>query len=94
MKAIINLPKSSVYAKYNYLTFEVVEVLSKIIAININGTTTDFGHKEVLIVDINTELQKEYDSYNWGSKNNFKNLELYAFNNGILHREPEYNCPA
>ena len=94
MKAIINVNKKSAYADFNGRTYEVVEVLEKRISLNILGTTTDFTPKEVIIVDIDENLQKEYDSYNWGSKNCFKALEFYAFQNGILHKTPQYNCPA
>lgn len=94
MKAIINVNKKSAYADFNGRTFEVTEILDTRVSLNILGTVTDFSHKEVSIVDIDTELQNEYDSYNWGSRNCFKALELYAFNNGILHKTPQYNCPA
>jgi hypothetical protein len=94
MKAIINVNKKSAYRDFNGRTFDVVNIHFKTVSLDITGTITDFTHKEVLIVDIDDELQKEYDSYNWGSKNMFRALELYAFNNGIMHITPEYNCPA
>jgi hypothetical protein len=64
MKAIIKVNKNSSFAKHNYLTFDVKEVLSKnLIALNINGVTTDFSVKEVIVVDfakeINSRLNKD-----------------------------------
>ena len=63
MKAIVNVSKTSAYAKYNGLTFEVKEILpiSPIIALGIvneSGITivTDFHFKEVFIVDIQEEI--------------------------------------
>lgn len=58
MKAIINVSKGSAYSQYNGLTFEVKEVLSKSVAVDINGVTTDFSFSEVMIVDIYQEVNK------------------------------------
>ena len=60
MKAIINVQKGSAYAKYNGLTFEVRELMSSTIALDMNGQTTDFNFDEVLIVDLINEFL-EYD---------------------------------
>lgn len=62
MKAIVNVNKKSAYAKYNGLTFEVESVLSQQVALAVPNAITnridsvDFGHSEVLIVDIKQEL--------------------------------------
>ena len=64
MKAIVNVNKKSAYAKYNGLTFEVESVLSQQVALAIPNAitnridTVDFGHSEVLIVDIKQELNQ------------------------------------
>jgi CYTH domain-containing protein len=62
MKAIVNVNKNSHYVKFNGLTFEVKELLSKQVALLIPNVefgkdiTTDFGFKEVIIVDIVDEI--------------------------------------
>jgi hypothetical protein len=101
MKAIVNVNKGSNYARFNGLTFEVAEVLSQQVAILIpskelgKDVTTDFGHSEIIIVDIEKELQKAYDNYNWGSDiRTYKNLEAYCIKRGIITLKPNYNCPA
>jgi hypothetical protein len=63
MKAIIKVSKNSSFAKFNGHTFEVKEVLSAnstnpIFAMDINGSTTDFTSKEIMIVDLVSELNK------------------------------------
>jgi len=67
MKAIIKVNKNSSFAKYNFLTFDVKQVLSRnLVALNINGQTVDFSVKEVIIVDfakeINSRLNKDVTS--------------------------------
>lgn len=101
MKAIVKVNKNSSYSRFNGLTFEVKEVLSQQIALFIpslelgKDLTTDFGHSEVIIVDIENELQKAYDNYNWGSDTRtYRNLEAYCIKNGIIVSKPKYNCPA
>lgn len=94
MKAIVNVKKSNQYSKFNFKTFEVVEVLSNLIALNLNGVTTDFSHKEVIIVDIENEMQIAYDNYNWGTNIYvFHNLRSYCDKNKI-DVKLEYKCPA
>ena len=101
MKAIVNVNESSNYARFNGLTFEVAEVLSQQVAVLIpskefgRDIVTDFGHIEVIIVDIEKELQKAYDNYNWGSDNKtYRNLEAYCKKRAIVINKPVYNCPA
>jgi len=94
MKAIVNVNKKSAYSKYNGLTFDVIDVMSTIISLNIDNRTVDFSHKELFIVDINNELQREYDNYNWGSKTYLNQLKLYCAFNDIVYINPKYNCPA
>jgi hypothetical protein len=93
MKAIVNVNKNSEYAKYNGNTFEVKDVLSQRIGLIIDGTITDFGYIEVIIVDIKKEIQIEYDKHNWGSLNCYLNLKSYCDLNKI-DIYTEYNCPA
>jgi len=94
MKAIVKVLRSSAYYDYNGRTFEVKELLSTLVGLDILGTTVDFLHTEVMIVDIDSEFQCEYDKFNWGSKNCYRNLESYASANAILYKRPEYRCPA
>lgn len=75
MRAIITgVKKSSGFAYLNGHTFEVKEVLSNIVALYIPSQTIagkydtcDFSFAEVTIVDIDEEVQKAFDAYNWGS---------------------------
>jgi hypothetical protein len=90
MKAIVNVNKESAYAHLNGHTFEVKEVLDRLIALDVNGAITDFGHKEVMIVDFQNELQKEFDSFKWNGGGNYSNLQKYAINNKIVFTEPKY----
>jgi hypothetical protein len=99
MKAIIKVNNQSAYSKYNFLTFEVKEVLRDIISIKIEeNLSADFSIKEVIIIDFNKEYQKAYDANNWGA--NWKNsacfnfLCEYALFNNICAKKLEYNCPA
>jgi len=57
MKAIVNV--SNQYSNLNGLTFEVVEILSDTIRLNINGFKMDFSFKEVILVDIQ-QIVKQY----------------------------------
>ena len=102
MKAIItNVKKSSGYSDYNGLTFDVVEILSNIICINIPSKIcdgrfdrVDFSYSEVTIVDIQHELQSAYDNWNWGSDTKtFINLKKYCDERGIKYKY-NYNRPA
>jgi hypothetical protein len=99
MRAIVKVNKESHYAKYNGLTFYVKEVLNQQVALLIpsieleRDVVTDFGFKEVIIVDINNELQIAYDNINWGcDKYTFSNLKTYCVANNIKYKQPEYNC--
>lgn len=61
MKAIINVPKGSLYSVFNGLTFEVSELTdSRVSLVGVNDmfpdNMVDFGLKEVIIVDIKEEL--------------------------------------
>lgn len=88
MKAIVNVSKFNQYSKLNLQTFEVVELLSTIICLDINGTKIDFSHKEVILIDI-AELYKIHCMYiNRASKPSefrFKtNLNSYMKINKII----------
>ena len=65
MKAVIALPNGSAYAHLNGHTFDVHEILSNIIVLDIEGVKTDFGHSEVIIVDFPKEMQLAYDMAAW-----------------------------
>lgn len=98
MKAIIKVSKHSAYAKYNGQSFEVVEVLSQLIALAIPNEcgqyyTTDFGFSEVKILDIQKEMQQAYDNFNWGSDcRTFAGLQGYCQIKKISP-QIQYNCP-
>lgn len=87
----------------NGRTFEVKEILSNLVALSIPSRicegrfdTCDFGFEEVIIVDIDAEVQKAFDAYNWsGSKvyPSYSNLVNYCTKNGIKTNE-KINCPA
>ena len=95
MRAIVNVNKGSFYSKFNGLTFDVVELYSNIITLQINNIKTDFSLFEVIIVDIQNEYQKSYDNYNWGSDHNtYNNLKNYCLKNDISNIKLEYNCPS
>lgn len=63
MKAIINVNKNSSYSHLNGLTFEVKDFLTKIVSMNVDGTTTDFGYKELFIVDLKNEYENAANDY-------------------------------
>jgi hypothetical protein len=100
MKAIVKVKKASGFSKHNGHTFEVKEVLTSLIALLIPDETgklqtVDFTHKEVLIVDLEKELQKTFDSWNWGADlRTYPNMVLYAKENKLMFSRPEYNCLA
>lgn len=58
MKAIVNVNPLSAYAHCNGHTFDVVELMSNMIALNIKGSTVDFALKEIFIVDVAHEIDK------------------------------------
>lgn len=90
MKAIINVNKNSAYAHLNGKTFWVKEVLSNLVAINIDGFTVDFHHAEVLIVELAAEMQSAFNAYNWGGGNSatrYNNLKSYCATNGFITNE-------
>jgi hypothetical protein len=75
MKAIINIKqKTSGFSHLNGRTFEIKELFSSFCAIQIPSQicdgrfdTCDFAYNEILIVDIDSEIQKAFDDHNWGS---------------------------
>lgn len=80
MKAIVKVHKLSSYAKYNYLTFDVKEVVSRnLIALNVNESTVDFSFKEVIIVDLQKEALKAFEM---DEPKLFDFLNQYAHYNG------------
>lgn len=101
MKAIINIKrKSSGFAYLNGHTFEVKSVLSNLVAVQIPSQicegkfdTCDFAFDEVIIVDIDQEVQHQYDQYCWDGKGCYVNLRYYCIANRIKTNE-KINCPA
>jgi hypothetical protein len=94
MKAIIKT-KSASYKHLNGRTFNVKEVFTSFVALEVTSEfvkggiiTTDFNHNEVLIVDIDTEVQRAYDDHNWGSNHKaYINLKYYCIANRIKTNE-------
>lgn len=98
MKAIIKVPKSSAYSFLNGHTFEVQEVFSTFVSLKIPSqigeiTGIDFSYNEIIIVDIDNEIQKSYDDFNFGYNSIYIHLKYYCKINNITTKE-EYNCLA
>lgn len=92
MKAIINVNKNSAYASLNGRTFEVVELLNSVAALNTPMACADFSYSEIVIVDIDEEMQRAYDAWNWNaSKLDYIHLKTYCTLNKIAPLQPEYN---
>lgn len=84
MKAIIKVNKSSWFSIFNGLTFDVVDVLDRIVAVTIEGRTVDFSFKEIFIVDIVKELNTAKENSNdEKSKRLYKNLLAYKETNKL-----------
>jgi len=94
MKAIINTTSKN-YKHLNGRTFNVKELFTSFVAIELTNEfvkggiiTTDFNHNEVLIIDIDAEVQKAYDNYNWGNDNkSYIKLKNYCISNRIKTNE-------
>jgi hypothetical protein len=71
MRAIVNVNKNSAYSYLNGLTFEVIEILYSVVALDVNDNTVDFSFSEVFIVDIQNEYMLSKDT------TNFSNLSKY-----------------
>ncbi len=92
MKAIINIKrKSSGFSYLNGHTFEVKEILSNLVAVQIPSqicegkfNTCDFAFEEVIIVDIDSEMQTAYDNQIWGNDNyTYRNMLTYCLINKL-----------
>ena len=57
MQATINVHPDNQYAIFNGQVFSVKEIMSRLIAMDINGVTVDFTHDEVTIVDFDKEME-------------------------------------
>jgi hypothetical protein len=94
MKAIINT-KSATYKHLNGKTFNVFEIFTSFLALELPSNfvkggiiTTDFNHKEVIIVDIDNEIQSAFDDYNWGNDcKRYNNLRNYCITKKIKTNE-------
>ncbi len=87
MKAIVNVNKESGYAIFNGLTFDVVELQSRLIGLRINGSiVTDFTYKEVIIVDIQQVVfNKMVESrFSANAKKDLENLKRYCTINNVM----------
>ena len=101
MKAIINIKRKSWgYSYLNGHTFEVKEILSHLVSVQIPSqicegkfVTCDFAFDEVIIVDIDNEVQSQYDQYCWDGKGCYVNLRYYCIANRIKTNE-KINCHA
>ena len=94
MKAIVSVNKNSNYAYLNGHTFNVESIYDTRIGLNINGTKIAFEFSEVFIVDLQSEMQKYFDEFNWYGKNTtYTRLQAYC---AIKNFESKviYNCPA
>lgn len=60
MKAILNVNPESVYSKYNFQTFNVVQSNGKIFTLLIKEKFVDFAINEILIIDIHNEYLNAY----------------------------------
>jgi len=89
MKAILKVNKGSSYAKYNYRTFGVNSIMNGLFNLTfpaqtdaigmplIPEFTADFSYKEVLIVDIETEMQNLREMSDWyGGQHTYNFLRL------------------
>ena len=92
MKAIINIKrKSSVFSYLNGHTFEVKEILSSSVAVQIPSQicegkfdTFEFIFEEVIIVDIDNEMQTAYDNQIWGNDSyTYRNMLIYCLINKL-----------
>ena len=93
MTAIINVNKKSAYAKFNGLTFNVKSIYNTTIDLDINGVTVAFGFSEIIIVNIQAEMQKFFDLYNWDGNTTYIKLQSYcAIKNYQV--DVTYNCHA
>lgn len=93
MRAIISVNKSSAYASLNGHTFEVKAIYDTSLDLNINGTTTSFEFSEVVIVDLQSEIQRFFDQFNWDGNTTYVRLRTYCTIRGY-QADVIMNCPA
>ena len=98
MKAIINVSKKSAYAHYNWQTFEITSMYNTsvdVAIINAIGMkiTTSFGFEEIIICDLQDELQRAFDKYNWDGNTTYIKLQTYCAVKGY-QCNVIYNCLA
>lgn len=81
-------------------TFEVKEILSTLVALQIPSRicegrfdTCDFSFDEVIIVDIDSEIQKAHNVYCCTESKQYTALMNYCTKNGIKTNE-QINCLA
>jgi hypothetical protein len=100
MQVIIKVPQTSAFSKYNFLTFEVEQVVGNtLLSVKLEpGKKADFSYKEIIIVDFENAYQAAYNAINWNT--NYQAAKLFSFLSGyslvnnICHKQLEYNCPA
>jgi hypothetical protein len=93
MKAIVSVNKGSAFAHLNGHTFSVKSHYTTGFDLDINGVTTAFSFKEVIIVDLQKEMQMFFDLYNWNGNTTYVTLQAYCaikgYNVNVVN-----NCPA
>ena len=95
MKAILT-NELGVYREHNGKTFEVVSLNFSQATLLIEDSQVDTPTKNILIVDVDAEYQRLYDSTNWGSRwasYTMHALLAYAEQHDIKLKTPTYNCP-
>jgi hypothetical protein len=68
MKIVLFLSQFSAFSEHNLKTYEVNTFIGdKLVNISIDeNTTIDVSFKEVIVVDFHNEMQRLFDSKNWG----------------------------
>jgi hypothetical protein len=93
MKIIINTPNSD----KNGHTFEVICFYENgcVTALEETLLQTTLKPTEFYIVDLQSEMQRAYDSFNWNSSDTrYHKFLSYCKAAGIAMPKVEYNCPA
>ncbi len=85
MQGIIKVHKTSSKAHLNGFTFSIEEIVQGRISLNIDGATTDFSYKEIIIVEFQHTFRKAQirSRVSDGGIKDVTNLTLYANVHGI-----------
>lgn len=96
MKAIL-INELGAYKVHNGKTFEVVSLNFMQATLRIGDSNVDTPITNLLVVDVDAEYQRLYDSANWGTHGaayTMNALVDYADRNHIKLTKPTYNCPS